>query len=433
MAGRWRSGGWRALLCLPLVWALPLAALTGCGPVTGPDDAVGRDGRAVQHLLDRRAEAVRERDAAAFLATVDHGSRRYREEQGRVFRQLAAVPLRSWSYRLVRTGGFQPALGTGRRLAAQIELRYRLAGYDTAPVVSAQHLTLAQRGSRWYVAADDGVVDGKRSGEQLWDQGRVEVVRGAHSLVLGVGQRRGLLHEVADTADRAVPALGRVWPGAWAGRVVVEVPADLDRMAALLGASPNGYRGIAAVTTGEVGGRDGNPSPADRVIVNPEAYQVLGDFGRQVVITHETAHVATRAATTASTPLWLSEGFADWVGYRTPGRTPGQVAPELADSVASGRLPRALPPDDAFRFGSEPDRLSQAYEQGWLACRLIADRWGSRKLVEFYREVGEAPGRSGAVESALRRVLDVDLAEFTADWRTYMKKELGEGVGAGGG
>ncbi|QKV97906.1 hypothetical protein HUT19_29885 [Streptomyces sp. NA02950] len=411
-------------MCLPLVWVLPVAALTGCGPVTGSDDAVGRDGRAVQRLLDRRAEAVRERDAHAFLATVDRGSRRYRDEQRRVFGQLAAVPLRSWTYRLVRTGGFQPALGSGRRLAAQVELRYRLDGYDTAPVVSAQYLTLAQRGGRWYVASDDGVVDGKRSGEQLWDQGRVEVVRGAHSLVLGVGQRRRLLRAVADTADRAVPALSRVWPGAWAGRVVVEVPADLDRMAALLGAAPNGYRGIAAVTTGEIGGNDSSPSPADRVIVNPEAYQVLGDFGRQVVITHETAHVATRSATTAATPLWLSEGFADWVGYRTPGRTPSQVAPELADSVATGQLPRALPRDGDFRFGSEPDRLSRAYEQGWLACRLIADRWGGRKLVEFYREVGQASRRSGAVESALRRVLDVSLKEFTAMWRAYVAKEL---------
>ncbi|MBL1096981.1 hypothetical protein JK363_09920 [Streptomyces sp. 205] len=411
-------------MCLPLVWVLPVAALTGCGPVTGSDDPLGRDARSVQHMLDRRAEAVRQRDAAAFLATVDRGSRRYRDEQRRVFRRMAAVPLRSWSYRLVRTGGFQPALGSGRRLAAQVELRYRLEGYDTAPVISAQHLTLAQRGGSWYVASDDGVVDGKHSGEQLWDDGRVEVVRGAHSLVLGVGHKRRLLREVADAADRAVPALSRVWPGVWAGRVVVEVPADLDRMAALLGASPNGYRGIAAVTTGEVGGNAGSPSAADRVIVNPEAYQVLGDFGHQVVITHETAHVATRSATTAATPLWLSEGFADWVGYRTPGRTPSQVAPELADSVASGHLPRALPRDDDFRFGSDPDRLSRAYEQGWLACRLIADRWGARKLVEFYRAVGEAPRRSGAVESALRRVLDVNPEEFTDAWRRYMAVEL---------
>lgn len=424
MAGRWRSGGWRALLCLPLVGTFTLTALGGCAPAPAPDDPEGRDGRAVQRLLDQRAAAVRERDADAFLATVDRGSARYVAEQRRVFRQMSAVPLRSWTYRLVRTGGFAPAPVGGRSLAAQVELRYRLTGYDTAPVVSAQYLTLARRAGRWYVASDDGVVDGKRGTEQLWDQGTVDVVRGAHSLVLGVGQDRRVLRAVAGIADRAVPILGRVWPHEWAGRVVVEVPGSLDRMAALLGASADGYRGIAAVTTGEVGGA-GDEAPADRVIVNPEAYQVLGDFGRRVVLTHETAHVATRTATSAATPLWLSEGFADWVGYRTPGRTPRQVAPELTDAVVAGHPPTSLPRDDDFRFGSDPDRLSRAYEQGWLACRLIADRWGERKLVDFYRAVGRAPERSGAVESALRKVLGVSLTEFTELWRKYVATELG--------
>ncbi|WP_443072932.1 hypothetical protein [Streptomyces sp. S465] len=423
MAGRWRSGGWRALLCLPLAAALSVTALSGCGAVPAPDDPEGRDGRAVQRMLDQRAAAVRNRDAEAFLATVDRGSAGYRAEQRRVFRQMSAVPLDSWTYRLVRTGGFEPARVTGRRLAAQVELRYRLKGYDTAPLVSAQYLTLAQRGGRWYVANDDGVVDGKRGLQQLWDQGTVDVVRGAHSLVLGVGQDRRVLRALADTADRAVPALDRVWPHAWAGRVVVEVPASLGHMAALLGASADGYRGIAAVTTGEVGG-SGDEAPADRVIVNPEAYQVLGDFGRNVVITHETAHVATRTATTAATPLWLSEGFADWVGYRAPGRPPRQVAPELAEAVAAGHLPATLPRDDDFRFGSDSDSLSRAYEQGWLACRLIADRWGEKKLVEFYRTVGRAPERAGAVEAALDEVLGTNLADFTALWRKYVASKL---------
>lgn len=407
-----------------MVWALPLAALTACGTAVPPDDPAGRDGRAVQRMLDQRAAAVRGRDAAAFLATVDRGSAGYRAEQRRIFRRLSAVPLRSWTYRLAHTGGFRPAAGGGRRLAAQVELRYRLAGYDTAPVVAPQYLTLAQRDGRWFVADDDGRVDGKRGVDQLWDQGRVDVVRGEHSLVLGVGQNRRLLRGIAATADRAVPALNRVWPGSWARRVVVEVPASLDRMAALLGASASGYRGIAAVTTGEVGGAS-DSSPADRVIVNPDAYRALGDFGRQVVITHETAHVATRAATTAATPLWLSEGFADWTGYRTPGRTPRQVAPELSEAVATGHLPKALPPDESFRFGSRPDRLSKAYEEGWLACRMIADRWGERKLVALYRAVGAAPRREGAVEGALRDVLHVSLPDFTAQWREYVAHTLG--------
>jgi hypothetical protein len=55
-------------------------------------------------------------------------------------------------------------------------------------------------------------------------------------------------------------------------------------MAGLLGSTDGDYRGIAAVTTGEAGGA--GAAPADRVIVNPDAYGLLGDFGRQVVLTH---------------------------------------------------------------------------------------------------------------------------------------------------
>ncbi|NED03014.1 hypothetical protein G3I55_15260, partial [Streptomyces sp. SID6648] len=71
----------------------------------------------------------------------------------------------------------------------------------------------------------------------------------------------------------------------WARRVVVVVPRSLEGMAGLLGSPASSYRGIAAVTTGETGGRE--RAPADRIIVNPDAYGLLGDLGKQVVLTHE--------------------------------------------------------------------------------------------------------------------------------------------------
>lgn len=402
--------------------------LTGCGdrPATpGPHRT------AIQRMLDRRAEAVRERDREAFLATVDRHAGRYRDRQRRVFDNLADVPVRSWDYRLTGTGGFRPAAGPGHRVAARVELRYRLAGYDTAPVTGEEFLTLVRREDRWYVAGGGAPRtepggDGERTPRQLWEQGQVEVVRGRYSLVLGVGQDRARLTELAKAADRAVPAVDRVWPARWSRRVVVEVPASLERMADLLGSPADGYRGIAAVTTGEVGA-GGAAGRADRVIVNPDAYPVLGDLGRQVVMTHETTHVATRTSTTRSTPLWLSEGFADWVAYRDTGRDPRDVAPELARAVAAGDLPGELPRTDDFRFGRDATSLARAYEESWLACRMIADRWGERKLVEFYRAVGDAPaaGQRAAVTAALLTVLDVSVPEFTTAWRAYAKRTLG--------
>lgn len=384
-----------------------VALLVGCGGPSAPDAAPGD----VRRLLDRRAEAVLDRDAKAYRAT-GRGA-----DDAEVYDNLREVPLDSWQYRLT---AFER---TGKRATATADLRYRVKGYDGEPLTTSRALTLREREGRWYVAAERPA---KKATEQLWDQGPVTSVRGAHSLVLGVGREERVeetLKGYADLADRAVPLVGDAWPKKWPRKVVVLVPKSLDGMAGLLGAPASGYQGIAAVTTGEAGGS--GAAPADRIILNPEAYGVLGDFGKQVVLTHETTHVATRAHTSPATPLWLSEGFADWVGYRGTGRTAAQAAPELRRAAQREQLPGALPEDDAFGFSGDAGKLAQAYEGAWLACRMIADQWGEAKLTGFYEAVGAHKKRPGAVQDALKDVLDITPEEFTAQWRTYLRDELG--------
>jgi hypothetical protein len=199
--------------------------------------------------------------------------------------------------------------------------------------------------------------------------------------------------------------------------VVVEAPRTLDQLGALLDAKPEDYRDIAAVTTGELGGS--KAAPADRVIVNPVAFARLSSFGRQAVLTHETTHVATRPATTTRTPLWLAEGFADWAAYRQSGRTAPEIAPELAEDVRADHPPTALPAD--ADFGPTAPRLAQAYEGGWLACRLIADAWSPEVLRAVYRDMGTG----ASLDSVLTEHLGLTADRFTARWRTYVAKELG--------
>ncbi|MFJ5174569.1 hypothetical protein ACIP68_12065 [Streptomyces griseoviridis] len=396
MAGRGR-GSTRAAVLL----ALLLAGLVSCGGQrTGSADTAR-----LQRVLDRRAAAVLAGDRAAFLATGTLGW----------FENVRAVPLAAWSYRVISVHG------SGDDATADAELSYRVRGYDTAPVTVRRALALSRRADgQWSVDADRPAA---KTPQQLWDQGRVTAVRGAHALVLGVGQPQAALRSYAHLADRAVPAVSAAWGSGWAAHVMVLVPGTLKGMAGLLGTPASAYRGIAAVTTGEVGGAA--KAPADRVIVNPEAYAVLGDLGRQVVLTHETTHVASRAHTSSATPLWLSEGYADWVGYRGTGRTPRQAAPELARAVAEGDLPKALPTDEDFGFGRDATELARAYEGGWLACRMIADEWGEERLGRFYRAVGDHRGRSGSVADALRRTLGTTPEEFTERWRDYLDEQFG--------
>ncbi|WNZ12263.1 hypothetical protein [Streptomyces sp. 11x1] len=400
---------------VPSAVALALAVLVGCGGDAEPDAARAD----VERMLDRRATAVLERDGAAYRATEAPTS----PVAGQLatgaaeFANLRRLPLSSWSYDLNSFGR------SGDRATAEAALRYRIRGYDESPVTAVRTLTLVRDDDgAWRVAADE---PSRKGTEQLWEQGRIVAVRGERSLVLGVGRSADALRGYAALADRAVPAVTEAWGEDWARRVVVVVPESLDEMAGLLGAPAAGYRGIAAVTTAESGGSA--KAPADRIVVNPDAYAVLGDFGKQVVLTHETTHVATRAHTNAATPLWLSEGYADWVGYRGTGRAASDVAPELQRAAGEGRLPAALPADEDFGFADDSGKLAQAYESGWLACRLIADRWGEMRLDEFYRAVGAHGEREGAVEGALEEVLGTTVEGFTGEWREYARAQLGGG------
>ncbi|WP_329419931.1 hypothetical protein [Streptomyces sp. NBC_01268] len=403
MAGQGSGRARGAAVCL----AAALLVLTGCTAPGPADPAPGQ----VQRLLDRHARALLDRDEAAYLAALDPALAPAARTE---FDRLATIPLGGWKYRVTdvdRTGG--------GRATARAELGYRIKGYDSGPATTERVLELAERDGRWYVTGDRPA---EGAPQQLWQQGEVRTVTGRRSLVLGVGQSPERLREIAAAADRAVPAVGDAWRGNWAGRIVVLVPASVEAMGGLLGAPAASYRGIAAVTTGETGG--GPQAPADRVIVNPDAYATLGAFGRQLVLTHETTHVATRVQTTKATPVWLSEGFADWIAYLGTGRTAAQAAPELRRAVQEGRAPAALPDDEDFAFGGDQDAMARAYEGGWLACELIAERWGEEKLAAFYRAVGAHPQREGALEKALKDVLGTTPEEFTARWRAYVGERL---------
>lgn len=335
--------------------------------------------------------------------------------------RLASIPLEGWSYEVTSVRR------DGARADVRAELRYRLAGYDTAAAGSARELTLTRSdggsgsgsgGTAWRVTAERPAPGAPA---QLWDQpDPVAVVRGAHCLVLGAGQSPQTLAGIAAEADRAVPAASAAWPGPWARRVVVLVPATLDAMAALLGRPADAYRGMGAVTTGATGG---GPAPADRVVVNPEGYAELSQAGRQTVLTHETTHVATRTATTARTPQWLSEGFADWAAYRDGPLGPAEAAPTLARAVRLGDLPAALPADGAFAFGGDQDAMARAYEGAWLACRLIAARWGDAALDRLYALAGREP-----LPTALDHALGTDLPALTKAWQQALREDLGQGT-----
>lgn len=385
-------------------------------------------GAAIRALLGRRSAALLAHDQAAFLAGIDPRSPSFRLRQARLFANLRAVPLGDWSYTVDPARELPQSPSRLARFHAPlwvpfVDVRYRIAGYDVRPTEQRQFFTFVLRAGRWYIGADDDFEDaGGQTARGLWDFGPVIVTRTPTTIVLGHPGSRETMRVIAAACEAAVPRVSSVWGHDWPGRLVVLVPdtqAELSRIIQ----EGNDLSQIAAVATADLAGTGGGPV-GERIIVNPPNFRKLGSLGRRVVLQHEITHVASRAVTTGATPTWLAEGFADYVGYLDSG-VPVQVAArELAVDIRAGRAPKTLPSDADFA-GTNP-RLAQAYEEAWLANRLIAATVGQRGLVRFYRVVGSSGGASvaAALDSALRSQLHMSTAQFTARWRGYVAAAL---------
>jgi len=224
------------------------------------------------------------------------------------------------------------------------------------------------------------------------------------------------MRRLAGEADSAVEAVDRVWDSDWSRRPVIVVPASQKDMASLVGSDGEGLAQIAAVTTGAF--EDGL-SRGDRVVINPEAFGTLGAMGRQVVLTHEMTHVATRATSVMPVPIWLSEGFADYVAYASTSIPTSIAASDVLEDVRDGEGPEQLP--DIADFDAGQADIASAYEGAWLACRMIAERYGERRLVRLYAALNDSAG-PGWPEETLE-LLGVNEGELVRDWKAYLRDE----------
>ncbi|MGN6244757.1 MAG: hypothetical protein ACTHQ3_13960 [Motilibacteraceae bacterium] len=394
--------------------------------------------QALADLLARRSRAVMHRDVTAWRATVDPREGAFAAQQDVLFSNLLRLPLAGWE---LAPGGEGPALSPERARVlgpdawiSRVVLRYRLRGYDAADVVRQRYLTLVTApDGTWKIASDaDAAATGAAAGStgggtepdhDLWDLGPVTVEQGRRTLV--VSRRDDVdLARYAREEDAAVAAVDRVWPSAWPRRVVLLVPASQQEMASVLAIPADGLGQIAAITTGQRSD-GGTGTTGDRVVVNPATYDTLTALGRRVVLAHETTHVATRAVTRGAVPIWLSEGFADYVGYLDSGVPVATAARELLTQVRSGAAPTTLPVQQDF----DPARgkIAAAYESAWLACRYVVAENGQDALVRLYQQV--ATSRSSDEQTnlaaALRSVLGLTPAQFTDGWRDYVRSQAG--------
>ncbi|MXG92135.1 hypothetical protein [Nocardioides flavescens] len=373
----------------------------------GARSAGGVDAAAASATLGTLAEALAAGDADAARAAAPRGDAAAGALLAAVATNAATLDVVDLTARYVDE--VSPADASGRWQAA-VELGWRFDGFDRETVREEVQVGFASDGADVRVTGFGGG-DGRTP---VWLTGPVEVRRSSQALVLVAGTDRG---DEADTigvrARRAVGVVERVLPQ-WTGGLVVEVPADEAGVDAALGASPGSYAQIAAVSASVDGAV--TPGTPVHVFVNPEVYDALDPVGAQVVMSHEATHVATNAPLTAGVPLWLLEGFADYVALRDVDLPLSTTAAQVIAQVRSDGVPAQLP--SAAEFDQTATHLGAAYESAWLVCRVVAAEAGEDALVGLYEQVSGG----AALADALRATTGLTEAQLTTRWQAELRR-----------
>lgn len=379
-------------------------------PGPAPSGAGDRDAAALA-LVDALDDALVARDVGAAVALAAPGTAAAGRQLADLVHNVEVTELGDLRLRYVGASATEPP--TGVALAspklgawvADVEVTWRYP-HDPGDSRLEVPVVLTWDGSETRILGVDTADPSVRI--PLWLLDRVTVRRTARTLVVATTPRSAAALSLQ--ARRAVVTVDRTLPG-WRGRLVVEAPADADGFRSASGLSASAARTIAAVTTTTDGTFD--RSTPTHVFVNPGVFGPLGPRGRQIVVSHETTHVAVDAVRTAM-PQWLSEGFADYVAL-ADSRLPVRVlASQILRLVRDDGPPEHLP--GAAQFDGSDENIGAWYESAWVATRLVAQRYGEPALLRFYR----AADAQGETARPFREVLGTTEARFEALWRAEL-------------
>lgn len=421
------------------------APAAGSREATGPTPAGGSSDAAVARtalsaLLAARSRALQTADAAAWSATIADPHGPDGTAEAAAYAGLLALGVRRLDVSEVgatadvsppTTAATDAGPASGRPTwTGSVRLGYAIPGFDRGIRWSTRTITVTQVGGEWLIQRWLGPSDRW----EAFDLAPLAVVRTGRALVVGpvgVDVLQARLGEVEVGQDRVAAVLDEAVPA------VVVVPATPEQAAHLLGETPTptGQTGsdpagghaplVGQVAATTQGARDPSaPAVADRIVLDPDGLARLTPAGRRVVLTHELTHVWVRASTLHDLPLWLSEGFAEWVAFREEGMDPPVVAARLLSQVRASGPPATLPtPTDFAGTTGDP---AAAYQGSWLAADRIATLSGRQGLVGLVRRVGAVAGPSGSTPgpvdlgAALVVVVGQSLAQFVAGWRSEL-------------
>lgn len=396
------------LILAPFV-AVALVASAGAGFAAGlaqPDPAQPRGTGWFDRWVSDASDVAWSEGAATMA---DHQLRKQgRAALGSPKGSLEGVPFTSFQVRLARAGRPDGAQARTGRFEAKAIIEYELPvdGVTVGRTADAA-FRLGPRG--WQLVGLES------SGLDLWDHEPVRLDRTGKVLVVGPrgDARVDGLGAIAEDARRDVAAF---WSAKWPGTAVVVLPSEARLLDPLVGTSAGSDQ--VAVTLWSTG----SDGPVIRVMMNPSVYNRMLPLAREIVLRHEITHVAQDALPRDNVPTWLTEGLADYVGYRGSGVPDFLVGRELFAQVQASGPPDRLPAESEFALDRAGDERRVAYQAGWAFCQMIVDEYGEGQLVPFYAAVARGDGSSQQrLDDAADEVLGASFDELLVKWQAWLR------------
>lgn len=356
----------------------------------------------VSKVLLRRAQAVRQNDAAEFIRDVDPVNKTLVAQQKMLFTNLRQFGFQSLRYDLLREQFDQRLVdkyGPSTYLVG-VAMTYQLKGIDPQPVRTMLGYTFTQKPDGGWLLVSDSDMDHllpRGSHQEAWDLGEVLVKRAPRVLIVVEEGQPKLAKDLAEKAVSAVQAVSKSWPGGWTGSGVVIALDDKIVRGADYTVPKNAEDALAMATWVY----RTLPGESTTMGERADSYVVINPRNRAKVdartLAHEFTHVAS-APYGAFAPRWLVEGAATYVEFLSMAGEEDLALDKYRKEVRTKYLvkAKALPADRVFFKDS-----NSSYPMSWLAVDYLFTKYGGVEVGTLYQELAAL----GSTQAARNRIM----------------------------
>lgn len=404
--------------CGSVLLALLLLLVGGCSAAGEPDPASTNTPvprvAAAQQAMDRLAAAVAAEDRDAWESAVATADPAFDATASMVYANLVGLAA-DWqtavSERTTELSEERRALLGPGAWAAAVTVTWSLG--DQPPSVHPLWFTFVtdEDGTRW-AGVGDAPDEDRGAATPLWLVESVEPVFTDHVLAV-VGSGSGRPREWAGTAEESVrgvlDALGPEAVVPQSGGVVqLQVPSSQSGMERVLGEQPGSLDQVAGITW-SAGAEEGDgPYP---IVLNARQLERLSTEGVSVLVAHEATHSVT-GAVQGDGPLWLEEGFADLIAFRTHPSAATASTEAVRASVRTDGPPDQLP---EVTRGDDPEALGLEYALAWSLCHHLAESHSLADVVALHTRV-----QAGEDIGTALTPLGLDEESLLTEWQQWL-------------